>query len=365
VSRRLLAWGARVTAAFVLVTTGAVVVYRFVDPPLTPLMVVRRAAVTKRWIPLDDMSPALVRAVIAAEDARFLVHHGIDVAAVRRAFAYNARHHGRHVHGAGTITMQCARNVFLWQGRSWVRKGLETYFAMLIELVWGKRRILEVYLNVIEWGDGIYGAEAAARRHFGVHAAQLDMRQAALLAAALPDPRRANPAAPGRYLAARAATIAARATRVDLRPLRVGEIRGRRLQLVAQILDVERADDDAIRPERDLDRDQAIGVPSAEPPAGDPDVVAAREEAAAPEDDGAVTGEPQIEVHVAIITWRAREKSPENLDRTRTRCAVGARVGHGRLIACGAIPARRGSRRDRRRAPAAGGASRRPACPRA
>ena len=149
-SRRLFAWGARVTAAFVLVTTGAVVVYRFVDPPLTPLMVVRRAPVTKRWIPLDDMSPALVRAVIAAEDARFLVHHGIDVAAVRRAFAYNARHHGRHVHGAGTITMQCARNVFLWQGRSWARKGLETYFAMLIELVWGKRRILEVYLNVIE-----------------------------------------------------------------------------------------------------------------------------------------------------------------------------------------------------------------------
>lgn len=225
-SRRLVAWGARVAAAFVLVTAAAVIVYRFVDPPLTPLMVVRHAGIAKRWIPLDAMSPALLRAVIAAEDARFLNHRGIDLVAVRRAFAYNARHHGRHVHGAGTITMQCARNVFLWQGRSWVRKGLETYFAVLLELVWGKRRILEVYLNVIEWGDGIYGVEAAARRHFGVGAAQLDARQAALLAAALPDPLRANPAAPSRYLRARAATIAARATRVDLRPLRVGEIAG-------------------------------------------------------------------------------------------------------------------------------------------
>jgi monofunctional biosynthetic peptidoglycan transglycosylase len=120
--------------------------------------------------------------------------------------------------------MQCARNLFLWQGRSWVRKALETYLAYLLELLWGKARILEVYLNVVEWGDGVYGAEAAARRYFGVPASRLDARQAALLAAALPDPRRSNPAAPSRYLAARAALIEVRAAAVRLERL----ARGRR-----------------------------------------------------------------------------------------------------------------------------------------
>jgi monofunctional biosynthetic peptidoglycan transglycosylase len=112
--------------------------------------------------------------------------------------------------------MQAARNVFLWQGRSYLRKGLEVYFATLIDVVWGKRRVLEVYLNVAEWGDGVYGVEAAARRYFGVPAARLGAREAALLAAALPAPRRSNPAAPSGYLANRARIISARASRISL-----------------------------------------------------------------------------------------------------------------------------------------------------
>jgi monofunctional glycosyltransferase len=231
VIRRLLAWVVRLAAAFVVASLAAVAVYRFVDPPLTPLMVVRVVAggvagrpvgITKRWVELEDMSPALLRAVLAAEDARFLVHRGVDFDAVRRAFAWNARHHGRRLRGAGTITMQCARNVFLWQGRSWFRKALEAYLAGLLEVAWGKRRILEVYLNVIEWGDGLYGVEAAAERYFGVRASHVDTRQAALLAAALPNPRRSDPAAPSRWLSARAAVIEARAARISLRPLAVG-----------------------------------------------------------------------------------------------------------------------------------------------
>jgi monofunctional biosynthetic peptidoglycan transglycosylase len=220
-----LRWTARVAVAFVAVSLVVVAVYRLVDPPLTPLMVVRAfearaagrpVALGRRWAGLDELSAALLRAVIAAEDARFFDHAGVDLEALVRARAYNLRQHGRRLRGAGTISMQCARNVFLWQGRSYVRKALEVYFALLLELMWGKARILEVYLNVVEWGDGVYGAEAAARHYFGVPAARLDAWQAALLAAALPQPRRSNPADPSSYLSTRAALIQARAARVRL-----------------------------------------------------------------------------------------------------------------------------------------------------
>ncbi len=226
--RTLLRWVRRLLFAFLGVSIAIVAAYRFVDPPLTPLMVIRAvqaltrgepAGVTAYWKGLDAISPALLRAVIASEDARFLAHHGVDVRAIGDARAYNARHHGKRRRGASTITMQCARNVFLWQGRTYVRKALEVYFASLMEILWGKRRILEVYLNVIEWGPGIYGAEAAARRYFAVSAAELDLRRAALLTAALPNPRRWNPASPTPYLAGRAATIARRAAAVELGPL--------------------------------------------------------------------------------------------------------------------------------------------------
>jgi monofunctional biosynthetic peptidoglycan transglycosylase len=224
VTSRLARLLARIVLALIAASIAAVVLYRFVDPPGTPLMVIRavealargeRVGIDARWVDLGAVSPALLRAVIAAEDARFVVHHGVDLGAVDSARIYNARH-GTRRRGASTITMQCARNVFLWPGRTYIRKALEVYLALLMELVWGKERILEVYVNVAEWGPGVYGAEAAARRYFGVSAAALDPRQAALLAATLPSPRRWNPAAPTAYVSARAATIAGRAAAVRL-----------------------------------------------------------------------------------------------------------------------------------------------------
>ena len=224
--RLLLRWVRRLAVLGVAASVGVVLAFRIVDPPVTPLVVLRAGqaigagrlpSYSRSWRTLESLSPFLVRAVVAAEDEAFFTHHGLDVGAIRRAQAWNARHPDRLPRGASTITMQAARNVFLWPGRSWVRKALEAWFAMLMELVWGKRRILEVYLNVIEWGDGVYGAEAAAQRYFGVPAARLSPRQAALLAAALPHPLRSDPGAPSRYLRARATAIERRAGRVDLR----------------------------------------------------------------------------------------------------------------------------------------------------
>ena len=217
-----LRWIARallgVMAAFVFL----VVAYRVVPPPVTPLMLwtARAYGITKDWVSLDDVSPALLRAVVAAEDARFFAHGGVDWDAIRDAREYNARHGDEPRRGGSTITMQCARNVFLWQGKSYVRKALEVAVAYVIERAWGKRRILEVYVNVIEWGPGLYGAEAAARRYFGASAADLSPQQAALLASVLPNPLRWSPAAPTRWLRARSAIVERRAARVSLAPLR-------------------------------------------------------------------------------------------------------------------------------------------------
>jgi monofunctional biosynthetic peptidoglycan transglycosylase len=226
--RVLLRWIARLLLAFVLLSVTLVLALRFVDPPVTPLMLLRAGqaalhgswvGIDQRWVDLDHASPALLRAVLAAEDARFFVHHGVDFVELGHARDYNERQHGRRIHGASTITMQCARSTFLWTGRTYLRKGLELYFTGLLELLWGKRRILEVYLNVVEWGDGVYGAEAAARRSFGVPAARLSAEQAALLAAVLPAPLRWSAGAPSAAVRVRAGWIAVRARRVDLRPL--------------------------------------------------------------------------------------------------------------------------------------------------
>jgi monofunctional biosynthetic peptidoglycan transglycosylase len=165
-------------------------IYRFAPPPITFLMVervVQGQGLDRRWKPMNKMSPALVRAVIASEDARFCSHHGFDFNAIDKAMQHNERRPDR-VRGGSTISQQTAKNVFLWPERSYVRKGLEAYFTVLIETLWGKRRIMEVYLNSIEWGPGIYGAEAAARRNFGIGADRLDPVEASRLASILPKP---------------------------------------------------------------------------------------------------------------------------------------------------------------------------------
>lgn len=227
--RRLFRWIFRLVAFFFIASIALVVIYRVVDPPITPLMLIRPmegvaggdlVGVNKRWVSLDEINPAMVRAVIAAEDGRFFTHNGIDWKAVESARQRNERSDGKKLYGASTITMQCARNVFLWQGRNYIRKGLEVYFTYLIEFVWGKRRILEVYLNVIEWGDGVYGVEAASEKYFGIHASQLSARQAALLASVLPNPRHWDPSRPTGYINRRASMIQGRAAGVGLGPIK-------------------------------------------------------------------------------------------------------------------------------------------------
>src|SRR5688572_9588926 len=158
----------------------AVAVYRFAPPPVTFLMVQRAfkgRGFERRWVPIEKISPSLVRAVIAAEDARFCEHHGFDVEAIQKAMKANAA--GKKLRGGSTISQQTAKNVFLWPGRDWVRKGLEAWFTVLIEVGWGKERIMEVYLNSIEWGPGVYGAEAAAQRNFKIPASKLTAAQSA------------------------------------------------------------------------------------------------------------------------------------------------------------------------------------------
>lgn len=186
--------------------------YLFFDPPSTMLMMQRASegqTIRHYPIPINRMSPHIVRAVIAAEDANFCTHDGFDVEAIQDAMESNAR--GGRTRGASTISQQTAKNLFLWPERSWVRKGFETYFTALIEFMWPKRRIMEAYLNAAEWGDGNFGIEAAARARFGVSAADLTPLQAARLAAVLPSPNRWRADSPGPYVRRRSASIVERA----------------------------------------------------------------------------------------------------------------------------------------------------------
>lgn len=196
-----------------LVPIGGVLIHAVVPPPLTILMVKQALAghgVDYRWRGLNDISPNLVYAAIAAEDARFCSHQGFDVEAIQKALETNAE--GGKVRGGSTISQQTAKNVFLWPGRDWVRKGLEAGYTVLIETVWSKRRIMEVYLNVAEWAPGVYGAEAASRHWFNKSARDLTPREAARLAAILPSPRRYDASAPGPYVRRRAARVQASAS---------------------------------------------------------------------------------------------------------------------------------------------------------
>jgi len=188
-------------------------IYRFVPPPITFLMVERLVqghGMDYQWRPLSEISPALPQAAVAAEDQRFCLHHGFDFQAMQKAMRQNERAQARggdKVRGGSTISQQTAKNVFLWPGRSYLRKGLEAWDTVLIETIWGKRRIMEVYLNVAELGDGIYGAQAAAQAYFHEDASDLTPAQAAHLVAILPSPLKWKAVAPGRYVANRSRRI--------------------------------------------------------------------------------------------------------------------------------------------------------------
>ena len=182
----------------------AVLALRWIAPPLTAVMLeqsVPLAKVDYRWVDGSAIASSAARAAMAAEDQRFLDHHGIDFVSVDRALADYRE--GDGLRGASTITQQVAKNLFLWQGRSFVRKALEAYFALLIELLWSKQHILETYLNIAEFGPGVFGVEAAAQRFFGVPASRLTAPQAALLAAVLPNPHRLDAARPSGYVRSR------------------------------------------------------------------------------------------------------------------------------------------------------------------
>ena len=196
----------------IVVTPLWVLAYRFVAPPVTFLMLERvfeGFGYDHRWRPISLIAPTMTRAAIASEDARFCQHHGFDINAIEKAVRHDERRPGR-LRGGSTISQQTAKNVFLWPGRSWVRKGAEAWFTVLIEALWGKRRIMEVYLNTVEMGPGIYGVEAAAQHDFKVSAAQLSPSQAARLAAVLPSPLSWSAEDPGPYVLKRSGSIVAR-----------------------------------------------------------------------------------------------------------------------------------------------------------
>ena len=196
---------------FLAISIGLVVLFKWVPVPITPLMVIRyfqednNNTLKHDWEPLENISRHLQLAVVCSEDQNFIKHHGFDMKAIEKAMAYNKK--GKRVRGASTISQQTAKNVFLWPHRSWFRKGLEAYFTFLIELIWSKERIMEVYLNSIEMGPGIYGAEAASLYWFKKPAAKLTKQEAAAITAILPNPLRykARPATP--YIQGRKAWI--------------------------------------------------------------------------------------------------------------------------------------------------------------
>lgn len=206
-------------------TILSVFIYKWMPVYVTPLMIVRCAQQVKRgekvrlrhhWVPLEQMSIYMPVAVMASEDQRFLSHRGFDFVEIDNAIRESRS--GKRHRGGSTISQQTAKNVFLWNGRSWVRKGLETYFTMLIEMVWGKHRIMEVYLNSIEMGDGIYGAEAVAQWHFGRSADKLTRPNCALIAATLPNPIKFSSKEPSDYMLRRQTAIMRQMRHIDVFP---------------------------------------------------------------------------------------------------------------------------------------------------
>ena len=196
--------------AFFVTTIFSVIIYKYVPVYVTPLMVIRTVSSSEsihhKWISLEEMPKDIVKAVIASEDAHFLSHNGFDFKAIKQAIEHNKKNN-KTKRGASTISQQTAKNVFLWPSRSWLRKGLEAYFTVLIELFWDKQRIIEVYLNSIEMGNGIFGIAAVADKHFDKEPEKLTKRQCALIAATLPNPIKFNSAAPSPYMRKRQRVI--------------------------------------------------------------------------------------------------------------------------------------------------------------
>lgn len=193
-----------VALAWIVLSSAAVLALRVFDPPTTSVMLQEPGpwhAIDYRWVDHARISLAMAQAAIAAEDQRFLAHAGVDIDALSDAI--DDYRNGGDLRGASTLTQQVAKNLFLWNGRSFVRKGLEAWFAVLIDFAWPKERVLEVYLNVAEFGNGVFGVEAAALRFYGAPAAELTVLQSATLAAVLPSPKRMNAAAPSEYVDAR------------------------------------------------------------------------------------------------------------------------------------------------------------------
>ena len=195
--RKVFRWIWKATLWFIGLSILSVIIFKWVPVPITPLMITRAvenklegkdALLTHDWVSIENISPNLQKAVIASEDGNFLKHNGFDFKAMQKAFKNNQK--GKRLKGGSTISQQTAKNVFLWQGRSYLRKGLEAYFTVLIELIWGKERIMEVYLNSIEMGNGVYGAESAARHWYRKSAVDLTKKEAAGIAAILPNPRK-------------------------------------------------------------------------------------------------------------------------------------------------------------------------------
>jgi monofunctional glycosyltransferase len=195
--RKIFRWIWKATLWFIGLSILSVIIFKWVPVPITPLMITRAvenklegkdALLTHDWVSIENISPNLQKAVIASEDGNFLKHNGFDFNAMQKAFKSNQK--GKRLKGGSTISQQTAKNVFLWQGRSYIRKGLEAYFTVLIELIWGKERIMEVYLNSIEMGNGVYGAESGARHWYRKSAVDLTKKEAAGIAAILPNPRK-------------------------------------------------------------------------------------------------------------------------------------------------------------------------------
>lgn len=214
--RRIVGWIAKLILAFLIISTGWVLAYRFVNPPITATMIgdmIAGRGATRDWMPISDMDREMVRAAIAAEDGKFCSHHGFDVQAIENAMKRNAS--GGRIRGGSTISQQAAKNAFLWQGGGYVRKGIEAWFTFLIEHLWGKPRIMEVYLNLAETGIGTYGVNAGSLRYFGHDASAMSTTEAARIAAVLPLPKKRGAIAPmgftrryGNIIAARIPVIA-------------------------------------------------------------------------------------------------------------------------------------------------------------